>query len=131
MDLQIPPKVTPRAFERLAEINEVLMTEGPQQPRIRPGVAVAIVRDCLEALAAMHRQNIVHGDVKPQNLVLVPNTKYFCIKLIDFGSAEKMNTQREALTVDASSRSYKGKRILTPRSCAMSLMMLCNSLSFC
>jgi hypothetical protein len=65
--------LTPRMFgtikERFSEakwrhINEVVVTSGPEQPRFKAGVAVAIVRDCLEALAAMHREGIVHGDVK-------------------------------------------------------------------
>ncbi|CAF2066670.1 unnamed protein product [Rotaria magnacalcarata] len=55
----------------------------------------------LRALAFLEKLNIVHGDIKPQNIVLVPNEQYFCIKLVDFGSAEKMNTQRMQLTVDA------------------------------
>ena len=40
------------------------------QPRIKPGVAVAIVRECLAALAALHREGIVHGDIKPANIML-------------------------------------------------------------
>ncbi|MFK7766085.1 MAG: serine/threonine-protein kinase [Mariniblastus sp.] len=85
--------LTPRMFgvvkERYSEtrwnhINEVLVTSGPVQPRFKAGVAVAIVRDCLEALAAMHRQDIVHGDVKPGNIMLKRSGHS---KIIDIGSA--------------------------------------------
>ena len=85
--------LTPRMFgvvkERFSErrwkhINEVLITAGPEQPRFKAGVAVAIVRDCLEALAAMHRQDIVHGDVKPGNIMLKRSGHS---KIIDIGSA--------------------------------------------
>ena len=31
----------------------------PMQPRVKPGVAVAIVRDCLAAMAALHREGLV------------------------------------------------------------------------
>ena len=48
-------------------INRVIATFGPEQSRIKAGVAVAIVRDCLAGLGALHRQKIVHGDVKPAN----------------------------------------------------------------
>lgn len=65
-------------------INRVLATAGPVQPRIKAGVAVAIVRDCLGALAALHREEIVHGDIKPSNIML-KRTGH--AKIIDIGSA--------------------------------------------
>jgi serine/threonine-protein kinase len=65
-------------------INEVILTAGPNQSRFKPGVAVAIVRECLSALAALHREGIVHGDIKPANLML-KRTGH--LKLIDIGSA--------------------------------------------
>ncbi len=65
-------------------VSDRLITTGPEQTKLRPGVAVAIVRECLEALAAMHRQNIVHGDVKPGNIMLKRSGHS---KIIDIGSA--------------------------------------------
>lgn len=65
-------------------IHEVIITEGPQQSRFKAGVAVAIVRECLAALAALHREGIVHGDVKPANIMLKRSGH---VKLIDMGSA--------------------------------------------
>lgn len=65
-------------------INEVILTEGPVQSRFKAGVAVAIVRECLGALAALHREGVVHGDVKPANIML-KRTGH--AKLIDMGSA--------------------------------------------
>lgn len=98
--------LTPKMFgivkERFSQkrwdhINEVLITAGPEQPRFKAGVAVAIVRDCLEALAAMHRQDIVHGDVKPGNIMLKRSGH---AKIIDIGSAFDMSDppQRRACT---------------------------------
>ena len=40
------------------------------KPGFKPGVAVAIVRECLAALAALHREGIIHGDIKPANIML-------------------------------------------------------------
>jgi len=51
-------------------VNEVIVTAGPSQPRLKPGIAIAIVRDCLAALAALHREGIVHGDLKPSNIMI-------------------------------------------------------------
>ncbi len=88
--------LTPKMFgivkQRVSEkrwdhINDVLVTSGPVQPRFKAGAAVAIVRDCLEALAAMHRIGIVHGDVKPGNIMLKRSGH---AKLIDIGAAFEM-----------------------------------------
>ncbi|MEX0819265.1 MAG: serine/threonine-protein kinase [Pirellulaceae bacterium] len=65
-------------------LNRVIVTPGPVHPRVQPGVAVAIVRDCLAALAALHREELVHGDMKPSNVMLKRSGH---AKIIDFGSA--------------------------------------------
>ena len=70
--------------ERWAYLNDVIVTEGVLQPRLKPGVAIAVLRDCLAALSALHRDGIVHGDIKPSN-IMVKRTGN--AKLIDIGSA--------------------------------------------
>jgi eukaryotic-like serine/threonine-protein kinase len=65
-------------------INQVIVTGGPMQPRVKPGIAMAIVRDCLAALAALHREEIVHGDMKPSNIMLKRTGN---AKIVDLGSA--------------------------------------------
>lgn len=70
-------------------VNEVILTKGPVQSRFKAGVAVAILRECLEALAALHRESIVHGDIKPSNIML---KKSGHSKLIDIGSAYDYRT---------------------------------------
>ncbi len=72
------------AGERWQYINSVIATRGPEQTRFKAGVAVAVVRDCLGALASLHRKGIVHGDIKPANIML---KKTGSAKLIDMGSA--------------------------------------------
>ena len=69
---------------RWGHVNEVILTEGEVQPIVMPGVAVQIVRDCLAALAALHRADIVHGDIKPANIML---KRTGTVKIIDIGSA--------------------------------------------
>jgi serine/threonine-protein kinase len=74
--------------KRLEAINAVVVTRGDVQPRVKPGIAIAIIRDCLAALASLHRENVIHGDVKPSNIMLrVTGTA----KLVDMGSAFPLN----------------------------------------
>ncbi len=72
------------SVKRWNYINQVIVTAGPLQPRVKPGVAIAIVRDCLAALAALHRRGIVHGDLKPSNIMIKRTGN---AKIIDLGSA--------------------------------------------
>jgi len=70
--------------KRWRYINEVLATQGEVQPKFKPGIAISIVRDCLEALAALHRRGVIHGDIKPANIMLKRSGH---AKIIDTGSA--------------------------------------------
>jgi serine/threonine-protein kinase len=70
--------------DRWEHILEVIIAPGEVQPHFRPGVAVAIVRECLAALAALHRDGIVHGDIKPANIMLKCTGN---AKIVDIGSA--------------------------------------------
>jgi serine/threonine protein kinase len=74
--------------KRWEHINRVVATLGSEQTRFKAGVAVAIVRDCLAALGALHRERIVHGDVKPANIMV---KRAGNAKLIDMGSAFELN----------------------------------------
>jgi serine/threonine-protein kinase len=68
---------------RMEYIHRVIVTSGPAHPRLKPGIAIQILRDCLGALAALHREGLVHGDLKPSN-IMVKRTGN--AKIIDIGS---------------------------------------------
>jgi len=70
--------------ERWRHLNDVIVTEGPEQPRLKPGIAIQVLRECLAGLAALHRHGIVHGDLKPSNVMLKRTGN---AKIIDIGSA--------------------------------------------
>jgi serine/threonine-protein kinase len=65
-------------------INNVIVTAGPRQPRLKPGIAIAILRECLAGLAALQREGIIHGDLKPSNIMIKRTGN---VKVIDIGSA--------------------------------------------
>ena len=69
---------------RWASINERVITTGEVDCRLKPGMAVAILRECLEGIAALHRGGVIHCDLKPSN-IMVKRTGQ--VKIIDIGSA--------------------------------------------
>ena len=70
--------------DRWAYVSNVIITAGPVQPRFKPGVAIQVLRQCLAGLSALHREGIVHGDLKPSNVMLKRTGN---AKVIDMGSA--------------------------------------------
>jgi serine/threonine protein kinase len=75
--------------------NEV--AEREQQQKFIFGILIILY--VLRALIFLEKLNIIHGDIKPQNLVIVQGNQCFYVKLIDFGTVEKMDTNRAHLTV--------------------------------
>ncbi len=96
----LAPAMLARVEKRVSQrrwkhINEVIVTAGPIRSRLQPGVAVAIIRQCMSALAALHREEIVHGDIKPSN-IMVKRTGN--AKIVDIGSALELNNMPEQRT---------------------------------
>jgi serine/threonine-protein kinase len=90
----LSPKVLSVLHSRVSQrrwqnLNDVVVTSGSAQNRMKSGIAVAIVRHCLRALGAVHRQNIVHGDIKPANIMLKRSGH---AKIIDIGAAFELAT---------------------------------------
>lgn len=77
--------------KRWSHINDVVITAGPTQSRLKPGVALHVLRECLAGLAVLHRSSIIHGDVKPSNIMLKRTAS---TKVIDFGSAFEISHPR-------------------------------------
>lgn len=109
---QIHQRVSARRWEY---INRVIVTAGPVQPRIKAGVAVAIVRECLAGLAALHREDVVHGDIKPSNIMLKRTGN---AKIVDIGSGFEISDpppQRMCTPMYAAPEVLEGEEC-TPRS---------------
>ncbi|MGD8862932.1 MAG: protein kinase [Myxococcales bacterium] len=71
-----------------------------RDPPLRVGELIDLVTQVLAGLAAAHDAGIVHRDVKPQNIVLVPRPDGLRPKLVDFGvsQATGLGGRRSALT---------------------------------
>ena len=80
----IRARVNDREWQHL---REVIVTHGHSHPRLKPGIAIAITQECLSALGALHREGIVHGDIKPSNVMLKRTGN---AKIIDLGSAYEL-----------------------------------------
>ena len=70
--------------------------------RLAPEIAVEIMQQVLDALAAAHASGIVHRDVKPANVMIAPGR---LVKMMDFGIAR----------FDTSNLTQPGTVIGTPR----------------
>lgn len=110
------PKTLERIYHRVSArrweyINRVVVTAGPQQPRLKAGVAVAIVRDCLSGLAALHRHGIIHGDIKPSNIML---KRTGITKIVDIGSAFEISNPPKNLSCTLA---YAAPEVLEHREC--------------
>ncbi len=68
-------------------LSTVLRDRGP----LPPDTVARLAEQLLSALEAAHAAGIVHRDVKPSNIMLLPNGR---VKLTDFGIAQAMDDPR-------------------------------------
>ena len=95
--------------QRWERINDHIVTTTKNQPRFRSGAAIAIIRECLSALEALHRHGIVHGDIKPGNIMI---KRSGASKIIDIGSAFSVHSpppQRTCTPAYAAPEVLKGE----------------------
>jgi serine/threonine-protein kinase len=79
---QLRQSVTPDRWDHLSRV--IYATPAPGRLCLQPLQAVNIIEKCLSGLSALHGHGIVHGDIKPSNIMLDSNGS---IRLIDIGSA--------------------------------------------
>jgi serine/threonine protein kinase len=92
---------------------ELLKRTGPLPQQKLLEVAILVC----EVLHAMHEQNIIHLDVKPQNVMYQEKDGTWSIKLIDFGLAQASSQkqgERENTTMMTKNESVAGTLLFMP-----------------
>jgi serine/threonine protein kinase len=64
------------------------------------GVGLQIAKQMCHGLAAAHAEGVVHRDIKPQNMLIIPETGD--LKIMDFGIATVSNVKDENKPQDSS-----------------------------
>lgn len=125
LDLLLTHAMLQRVRERVSNrrweyINNVIVTKGPVRPRLKPGMAVSIMREIVAGLAALHREEIVHGDIKPSNIMIKRTGN---AKIIDIGSAVDLNNMpnQRTCTPQYAAPEMLEREEFTPRSDLASL----------
>lgn len=78
--------------------------------------AIGLLRATADAVDAAHHHGIVHGDLKPSNLLLAeePDSKHTCLKVVDFGLARLTNPSSSPDREDSSRKPADGNIRGTP-----------------
>jgi len=120
LDTLLAPGMLDRARTRVGHrrweyINNVIATAGQGRTRLKPGMAVAVIRECLAGIASLHREEIVHGDIKPSNIMIKRTGN---AKVIDIGSALDLNNmpQTRTCTPQYAAPEMLDREEVTPRS---------------
>ncbi|HBA93040.1 MAG TPA: serine/threonine-protein kinase, partial [Ruminococcaceae bacterium] len=61
--------------------------------RLRPEEMLALLKDVLKALNAVHKDGIIHRDISPDNIMVQPDGS---VCLLDFGAAKDITFQNAA-----------------------------------
>jgi putative methionine-R-sulfoxide reductase with GAF domain len=77
------------------------------QPGLPPQEAIEYARHACEALQYVHDQQIVHRDVKPQNLILADNG----VTLVDFGVARAIGSDETVGTIAVGTPRYMAPEV--------------------
>ena len=65
-----------------------------REKKFEEKVAARVLHDLISALHAMHKHNILHLDIKPENILYVTKDKDSPIKLTDFGLSRVCSASR-------------------------------------
>lgn len=81
--------------------------------KLAPAVALPIMRQALRGMAFVHRNGVVHRDMKPQNILLSGTPASPVAKIADLGLAK--NFERAGLSGHTMTGAYAGTPIYMPK----------------
>jgi serine/threonine protein kinase/tetratricopeptide (TPR) repeat protein len=67
---------------------------------------LAIAAECSAALTAAHERRVLHGDIKPENIMLTPSGH---VKILDFGVAKVLPQEDQTSTLDETAAETRRK----------------------
>lgn len=85
-------------------LDQLIKSETPVDVR----KALEITRQAADALAAAHEKDIIHRDIKPQNIMIDPSGR---VKIMDFGLA---SVQAESMTLTAAGTTLGTPQYMSP-----------------
>jgi serine/threonine-protein kinase len=100
------------AMEYLGELtlDSLLQAEG----RLSPEDALDILEPVCSALAAAHREGIVHRDVKASNIAICPLGERRTVKLLDFGIAKLLYAELGASGLTSAGQQLGSPSLMAP-----------------
>lgn len=78
-------------------LGALVTREGP----LAPELAAALIGDVLAGLDAAHAEGVVHRDIKPDNIMVVPGRHRLEGRLLDFGISKQLHGPVEATQLTA------------------------------
>lgn len=72
-----------------------------------------ICKQLLEAISYIHEENVVHLDIKPENILVTKNRSEHHITLIDFNLSQKLVKDKVKLSNVCGTLDYKAPEVLT------------------
>ncbi|KEF60574.1 CAMK protein kinase [Exophiala aquamarina CBS 119918] len=74
--------------------------------------AAGIIRQILVAVSFLHERNIVHRDIKPDNILMTSSSAGCRIVLTDFGAARRILNQRHLMSTQIGTHEYAAPEML-------------------